>query len=164
MSNALSNRKSMSNLEARSSFSNVCVDIRPVCRPRETEESGSWAAVFTFTYKTIAQISPAIYRLLPQKQFLTRIRMSKRVCLRVCVCVCVSWQTMTAVLMKVAVSLYPLGWNHRSKFLIVAASSLISSGVQTEMDFAQLRIHHMSVYLFIFFYFFSTLAGLKVLF
>lgn len=40
-------------------------------------------------------------------------------------------------------SLYPLGQNHRSKFLIVAASRVISSGVQTEMDFSQLRIHHM---------------------
>lgn len=53
---------------------------------------------------------------------------------------------MSVVLMKVAASLYPLGRNHCSKFLIVAASSLISSGVKTEMDFAQLRIHHVSFF------------------
>lgn len=69
---------------------------------------------------------------------------------------------MSVVLMKVAVSLYPLGQNHCSKFLIVAASSLISSGVKTEMDFAQLRIHHMSFF-FLTFLFWSDVTLLEPL-
>lgn len=58
-------------------------------------------------------------------------------------CLFLCWHAAYVAVMKVTVSLYPLGWNHHSKFLIVAASSLISSGVQTEMDFAQLRKHHV---------------------
>lgn len=42
-----------------------------------------------FTYKTITQISPATYWLMPKKQFLSRIRMSKRESERVSVYVCV---------------------------------------------------------------------------
>lgn len=112
-------------------------DIRSLWKTAEMKPESQVANKAVLISPTITQITPAMFVTHAYKQFLSTKQMSWSESESIW------WQTVYVVLRKVAVSLYPLGRNHRSKFLIVAASWVISSGVQSEIDFSQLRIHHM---------------------